>query len=463
MLPTPVSRHARFYRYLFFTLALVLGLLLLYQVRTLMTPILSALLVAYIMYPIITSAAKWGVRRGVSIAMLFAAIFSTLTYSGIVLLPALHSQTNALVRGLFEYIPEEDKSTLPIPSPARGRGPETLGAGEAVTDGELDAVLAEKVVMDHTEMQEFLPNESPTSQPDGKAASTKRRWQRRLVNASLTRLAVQISERLHSFGMLKDPLEAENMVDKVARVIGQHLILPILKEWGAVVGQLTTYAKDFVQFNFIFWIVLAFALSDGRKIYHGIISLIPNSVFEPGIYILAKTSEMFGYYLRGLVVETAILAIISFLTLLPFCLISELTVMLSLVMAIIIAVTNIVRVIGPIFGGVISLLIVVVSSTDFIAMTGVLSMVAIVQLMDNTLVLPLVMKDQVNVHPAFCVIGVIGGGIVGGVMGMVLAIPVMGGMRVVYRILTVDMKKFNMDPEPRGKLLILPRIAEGPQ
>ena len=48
-------------------------------------------------------------------------------------------------------------------------------------------------------------------------------------------------------------------------------------------------------------------------------------------------------------------------------------------------------------------------------------------------------------------------------MGMVLAIPVMGGMRVVYRILTVDMKKFNMDPEPRGKLLILPRIAEGPQ
>lgn len=436
-----VTRSVRFYPYLFSTILVLVGVLTLYQMRALLTPILSSLLIAYIIYPFITFTAKWGVRRGVSIAILFIAIFAGLTYCGIVIVPAIHKQANNLVTGFLDYIPESTKERI------------EKVTEESVSEAELSEVSSEGSEPVAASLAATEEGEVEPAKEDEPESLTQSEWQNRLVNARGVKVAVAFTERLHTLGILKQPVDATGLVNVAAGIIGRSLVRPLVDEWSTAVTQLTSYAKDFVQFNFVFWIVLAFALADGRKIYHSIISLIPNSVFEPGIYILAKTSEMFGYYLRGLVVETVILAVISFLTLVPFVLTSELTMILSVVIAILIALTNVVRIIGPIVGGLLSLLLVVVSSTDFVAMTGILVTVAVVQLMDNMLVLPLVMKDQVNVHPVFCVVGVIGGGIIGGVMGMVLAIPVMGGIRVIYRILAVDMKKFNMDPETPSRIL----------
>ena len=40
------------------------------------------------------------------------------------------------------------------------------------------------------------------------------------------------------------------------------------------------------------------------------------------------------------------------------------------------------------------------------------------------------------------------GGILGGVLGMILAIPVIGGAKVLIRVLSVELHKFNYGSKP---------------
>ena len=80
-------------------------------------------------------------------------------------------------------------------------------------------------------------------------------------------------------------------------------------------------------------------------------------------------------------------------------------------------------------------------------MAGILAIVIIVQFLDNVVILPLVMKEQVKIHPVFSVLSVLMGGILAGVLGMILAIPIIGSIKVIYRIFSVELKKFNMEPE----------------
>ena len=201
----------------------------------------------------------------------------------------------------------------------------------------------------------------------------------------------------------------------------------------------------------------ATALLDGDKFYKGLLSLIPNTYIEPGIFMLRKTIDMWGYYLRGLIVENLIMFFVSFLLLLILKVFVEISFIMALSIAVIIAVTNVVRIVGPALGACIGVILVLASldvgavedveaarrnlmQTSF----GVLCIVAFVQLLDSVVILPLVMRDQVNIHPVICLLGIFLGGVIGGIVGMILAVPFIAGAKVIYRVLTVEMKRFDM-------------------
>jgi predicted PurR-regulated permease PerM len=274
-------------------------------------------------------------------------------------------------------------------------------------------------------------------------------WQQRIIDAPFVANIVRFSTTLHQHNIIKQPLQPRQIIATLSSWIGVGLLQPAVQQWDTVFASIGSGVKDAIQFLIIALLILIFALLDGPKINKGAMQLIPNSIYEPGIFILRKTTDMFGYYLRGLVVENLIMGILSLVMLLVLCFISKLTFVMALVIALIIALTNVVRIIGPFVGAGVGVLLVLVTSTDPVAMIGIAIVVSIVQLADSFIILPLVMKDQVQIHPVFCVLGILVGGTTGGVMGMILAIPVMGGIKVIYRILSVEMKKFNMDPEPR--------------
>ncbi len=360
-------KEDRFYRNFLIVVGTVIGVGIIYQGRNLLSPVFSALLIAYIIYPIVLYAQKIGIPKGMTIIVIFITILGLITQMGSTVIPAVNREVRVLSN----------------PS------------------------LYKDVYKD--------------------------------VDSRLIKIGKDLSRQLRQFGLIRKTWKNEQIIKEFSRWIAEQSTF-LLTSIGGI-------AKKTGQFLMIFFFVLVFALLDGDKFYKTTVQMLPNSLFEPGLFILKKTIDLLGYYLRGIVIENLILGAISFVLLLLLSLISPLSFVLALVISIIIAITNVIRIIGPIIGAIIGVLLVLITTTDFIAMLGIVGVVLIVQLLDNVLILPLVMKEQVKIHPVFCVLGVLLGGQLAGGLGMIVAIPTLGSIKVIYRILAIEIKKFNMDPE----------------
>ncbi len=341
------------------------GLWILYRARSLLYPVVTALLVAYVLYPIVHGISKMGVPRWLTVLGMIVVMFG------------------------------------------------------------LTTVLVYKV--------------APTIYMEVKVIGKPREAVQTMSRSRLIHIARRISQQLAEYGVIQEQWTEETIKNAIsAWVKSQRSFL---------FGEAGGLAIKGGQFLMIFFFILVFGLLHGNRVHKTLVRLLPNYFFEPGTFILNQTTSMFGYYLRGVVVETLILGCICLLLMIPVCLLTGLSLVLAPVIALVIAVTNVVRIIGPIFGGLIGVIIVLTSTTDLEATVGVVLVTIIVQLLDNMLVMPLVMKEQVQIHPVLCLLGVLTGGILGGILGMILAIPVIGGIKVVYEVLSVEMKRFHAGPE----------------
>jgi predicted PurR-regulated permease PerM len=242
------------------------------------------------------------------------------------------------------------------------------------------------------------------------------------------------SEQLAQYGFIPEPWSHE----AVRAGIGTW----ITSERGWLFGEVGGFVWDGLEFLMMFVFALVFGLIDGHRFYRGLLGLLPNAFFEAGVLIINETAKLFGYYLRGVVVETIVLGAVSMVLLLPLCLVSKLTITLAVVMALLIALTNPIRVIGPIIGTAVGMILVLVFTADLKAVAGVLLVAFVAQALDDVVILPLVMSEEVDIHPLTALIAVAAGGIFAGAVGMILAIPVVGGVKVAYRTITVEMKRF---------------------
>jgi predicted PurR-regulated permease PerM len=352
----------KFYRNLAIVAIAMLATVVLYRVRSLLTPVCAALLVAYILYPLVKRTHRYGVPKGLTVFILMVSMFGLLVHMGYRVAPAVGTE----LKGLLNAEDGQAESRL-IP-------------------------IGIEVMEQLKEKTGLLPKEV-----DSKS----------VIFSMVDWLESQSSELITS-------VNAANAAREVV--------------------------MEVLYFLLIFFFVLSFALMDGDKLYKSVVKLIPNPFFEPGVFILNKTLALLGGYLRGLVVEGMIMTGISFLLLLFVVAITEMTALMALTIAVIIGVTNAIRIIGPVIGAALGVVLLLTSTPDIVAIAGIVLVAIVAQVLDNVLILPLVMQGQTNVHPVFCLLGVLAGGILAGVMGMIMAIPVIGGVLIVYRVMTVEMK-----------------------
>ena len=98
----------------------------------------------------------------------------------------------------------------------------------------------------------------------------------------------------------------------------------------------------------------------------------------------------------------------------------------------------------PFIGATISVIFILLSEPSLIAIVGVVLIAVAIQTLDNIIVLPLIMKEQVDVHPVISLLSVIACGSIGGILGMIIAIPVAGAIKILFHILTVERKRFQL-------------------
>lgn len=166
-----------------------------------------------------------------------------------------------------------------------------------------------------------------------------------------------------------------------------------------------------------------FMMQDGRRVTRGILSMVPNSLFELALNLHHQINDQMGSFIRARFLEALIvglvvwagLAVIGF----PY----------ALVLAIFAAITNLIPYIGPIIGAVPAVAIALVSSEGHIYdpmsvnLFVITSVYFVAQLIDVVFIIPFVVARVVNLHPVTVLLVIIIGAQFMGILGMVISIP----------------------------------------
>lgn len=204
------------------------------------------------------------------------------------------------------------------------------------------------------------------------------------------------------------------------------------------VGSVAGVVVDIVVGVFTVSFISFFFLKDETLFSRIICAMVPNRIEQTMNKTLDEIRQLLSRYFVGLVLEMLGVALLDFL---GIWLIARLNVSYALGIAVMAGILNIIPYIGPIIGEVIGALLGMILKAG-VAGVGLdvnvwifgLIIIAImlgVQLIDNFVFQPLIYSTSIKAHPLEIFIVFLMAGHVGGITGMLVAIPAYTVIRVV--------------------------------
>jgi putative permease len=181
-----------------------------------------------------------------------------------------------------------------------------------------------------------------------------------------------------------------------------------------------------------------FLLKDGRSIKKRVIGIVPNRYFEFSLNLLYKMDLQLGNYLRGQFMDAVIFGLLStaalwFLGVKYFLLIGTFA-----------GLANLVPFLGPIAGATLAVVVSVIDTGTFTQGLYVVLAFALIKLVDDAVVQPLVVARSVHMHPLTVLLAVLAGGKLFGVLGMLLSVPATGFVKVVLQESVGNFRRYRM-------------------
>ena len=131
-------------------------------------------------------------------------------------------------------------------------------------------------------------------------------------------------------------------------------------------------------------------------------------------------------YLVGLLIQ------ISYITILVGGILMLLGIKHALLIGVIFAILNLIPYIGALIGNIIGVLLTLTSSTELWPIVEVLGTIAVVQFLDNNILMPRIVGSKVKINALASIIGVIVGGGIAGISGMFLSLPIIAILKVIF-------------------------------
>ncbi|MGV6844848.1 MAG: AI-2E family transporter [Lutibacter sp.] len=184
-----------------------------------------------------------------------------------------------------------------------------------------------------------------------------------------------------------------------------------------------------------------FFMKDTYLLENAIYTLVSNKSENKTRKSINQIKELLSRYFIGLVAQITVLFIIYTIVLLLF------GIQNAVVIAFLCALLNLIPYVGPIFGGIIMLFLTMSSNLgqDFktvILPTTIYVMIGylIAQLIDNFISQPLIFSNSVKSHPLEIFLIILIGGLLFGVLGMIVAVPVYTAIKVVLKSFLAENK-----------------------
>ena len=161
-----------------------------------------------------------------------------------------------------------------------------------------------------------------------------------------------------------------------------------------------------------------FILKDSRRILQGLLMTIPNKYFEMSYYISKKVILQLGLFVRAWIFDATFVGVmIGF----GFYFIG---IPNALPLGVIAGIGHLIPYFGPIIGGVPAIIVSIVQYGDLSQVALILLVVLLTYALDNGFIQPYIFGKSVDMHPIAIILLIIAGGILFGLFGMLLAVPV---------------------------------------
>ncbi|NMC31818.1 MAG: AI-2E family transporter [Veillonellaceae bacterium] len=232
-----------------------------------------------------------------------------------------------------------------------------------------------------------------------------------------------ITEKLQSLNI---PIGA-NLNEKIAELVSsvQRYFAYILEHTAGFVISLGGNL-----FTFVLAAVLSIYLIKDAEyfadLWHKLFGLLfgRNAAGAKVAEVLAIVDDTFRRYIRGQLLEAAIVGLLSAVVL--YLIGIDYAIMIGVISGI----CNMIPYIGPIAGTVLAVLIALLSGQPLLALWATVGMI-LVQQIDNNLLAPKIVGDSVGLHPVFTMLAIVIGGNVGGLFGMLTAVPVAASVKIL--------------------------------
>jgi predicted PurR-regulated permease PerM len=161
---------------------------------------------------------------------------------------------------------------------------------------------------------------------------------------------------------------------------------------------------------------------------------VPDAHVAKVTNILNNANHMLSRYLIGLLIQVSSISILVSLGL------SMLGVANAFIIGFFAGLMNVVPYVGPLIGIIVGLVLGITSnlhleiSTELLPLSlKIFSVFMVVQLLDNFLFQPLIFSNSVKSHPLEIFIVVLSAGTLGGIVGLIVAIPLYTIFRIVAK------------------------------
>jgi hypothetical protein len=317
-------------------------------------------------------------------------------------MPTENGAVELKVRGLYN-INEGYKSLMGL-DPSLTRGNRIYGLARAELDPRVDWINR-LLALTPEETSQFL-----ASRPHGPDAPS-----------GSDRLLDHYRANLHSLKLRAQAALPKKGGVGAARPVPAETPEPLLKTPLAILGNI-------LSAWFIAPLVFLFLLGDTGEIKRGLLSAVPNPLFEPALRVLEDLDRALGSYMRGIFLECALLG----LSVTVLLVIVGVAPRWAIVIGIFAGATNVVPYMGTavaLFGGLAYALLTeemhpvlpMVNAGNFVF--WVVAAVGAAEVLKNFFFEPVVLGGAVKLHPLMVVIGIVGGGILFDLAGVLLAIP----------------------------------------
>ncbi|MGO4370175.1 AI-2E family transporter [Paenibacillus sp. 2TAB19] len=176
---------------------------------------------------------------------------------------------------------------------------------------------------------------------------------------------------------------------------------------------------------FIIPFLAFYILKDFDVFERTVITYVPKSHRKNTVRLLKDIDSALGSYIRGQFLVCLIVGVLAYLGYLiigmPY----------ALLLAGIVAITNVIPYMGPFFGAAPALLIASTVSLKMVLLVAIVNTAC--QILEGNVISPQVVGRTLHLHPLLIIFALLVGGELAGVVGMILAVPIFAACKVIVQ------------------------------